>query len=154
MLKLSKLTDYAMVVMAHLARHPEKSSNARSIAEQTGIALPTTSKLLKRLAQYRLLVAQRGVKGGYRLILPASGISLLEIIQALEGQVALTECSHTERRCSVEKHCLIRDNWRKISAFFHGTLDRISVSDLIRPLELEPLLKQLVVIRKHREYSE
>jgi FeS assembly SUF system regulator len=150
MLRLSRLADYAVVIMAYLARHPGQSSNAKNIAVKTGIAFPTTSKLLKRLTQHRLLVAQRGIRGGYQLTLPASDISLLEIIQALEGQIALTKCSHAEHRCSVEKHCMIRDNWRRISAFFQDTLLHISVADLIQPLKLESLLKQPLTLSETR----
>ncbi|MDQ8039986.1 MAG: SUF system Fe-S cluster assembly regulator [Rickettsiella sp.] len=141
MLRLSKLTDYAMVIMAFLASNPgQKASNAKHIAEKTGISLPTISKLLKCLAQHKLLLAHRGMKGGYQLALPATEIALTKIIQALEGQIALTECSHHNRQCSVEKHCVIRDNWRTISAFIQDTLSRISVADLIQPQKLESLL--------------
>lgn len=146
MLRLNKLTDYAMVMMAYLAHNPGQSSNAKRIAGHTGIALPTASKLLKHLSRHQLVVAQRGIKGGYQLASPASDISLLEIIQALEGQIALTECSHTrQHQCTVEKHCLIRDNWRKISAFIQDTLLHISVADLIQPLKLETFLKPLAL---------
>ena len=151
MLRLSKLTDYAIVIMAYLATHPGQPSNAKSIAGQTGISLPTASKLLKRLTQHQLLITQRGMKGGYQLALPACNISLVEIIQALEGQIALTECSHTDRRCSVEKYCMIRNNWRRISAFFQDTLFRISVADLIQPLQLESLLKQPLAVLENNE---
>jgi len=140
MLRLSKLTDYAIVIMTYLGKHPGQSNNAKSIAVQTGIALPTTSKLLKRLTQHQLLVAQRGTKGGYQLASPAADISLVDIIQVVEGQLALTECSHSQRRCSVEKQCMIRDNWRRISTFFQDTLLHISVADMMQPLQLDALL--------------
>ncbi|BBB15098.1 iron sulfur cluster assemblytranscriptional regulator SufA [Candidatus Rickettsiella viridis] len=142
MLRLSKLTDYAMVTMAYLAKHPGQPSNARNIAEKTGVSLATTSKLLKRLARHQLLLAHRGIQGGYQLALPPQDIPLGKIIQALEGQIALTACSHSNRPCGVEKQCMIRDNWRNISAFIQGTLFHISVADLIEPLRLKSLLKQ------------
>lgn len=144
MLRLSKLTDYAMVIMAYLAHHPGLAINAKNIAGHTGISLPTTSKLLKRLSHEQLLVAHRGIKGGYQLALAATDISLGEIIQTLEGPIALTECSHTKRQCWVENQCTIRDNWRRISAFIQATLMHISLADLIQPFNLtkfEPLLK-------------
>lgn len=148
MLRLSKLTDYAMVIMAYLAQHSEQATNAKQIAEKTGISLPTTSKLLKCLSRQKLLFSHRGIKGGYQLALPASDISLKKIIQALEGQIALTECSHTSRHCLVEKHCMIRDNWRRISAFIQETLCQISVAELIHPSKLESKLKQPVAIAR------
>jgi FeS assembly SUF system regulator len=142
MLQLSKLTDYAIVIMAYLATRSEGTTNARHIAQKTGIALPTTSKLLKRLAQEQLLLAQRGMKGGYQLALPATDIPLGKIIQALEGQIALTECSYAQHQCVVEKQCTIRQGWHRISRFIEDTLFHISVADLIQPLKLEPLLKR------------
>lgn len=137
-----------MVIMAYLANHPEEASNAKHIAEKTGISLPTTSKLLKNLTQQQLLHAQRGINGGYRLALPAATISLGKIIQALEGPFALTECSHSNRQCTVEKQCMIRDNWRKISTLIQNTLLQISLADLIQPLKLTSLLKQPLVIQE------
>lgn len=139
MLRLSKLTDYAVVIMAYLAQHTGLAINAKSIAEHTGISLPTTSKLLKRLSHEGLLQANRGIKGGYQLAYPATEISLGAVIQTLEGQIALTECSHNTRACSLEKQCTIRDNWRRISAFIQATLMQISLADLIQPLELNHL---------------
>ncbi len=144
MLRLSKLTDYAIVIMAYLAQHPGLAINAKTIAEHTGIALPTASKLLKRLSHDQLLFANRGVKGGYQLALLATDISLGQLIQTLEGQIALTECNHTALQCTLERQCTIRDNWRKIGNFIQNTLMHISLADLILPLnvmQLEALLK-------------
>lgn len=146
MLRLSKLTDYAMVSMVYLANHPKQASNAKHIAEKTGIPLPTTRKLLKRLAQQQLLLAHRGIKGGYQLGLPAADISLGEIIQALEGPIALSECSHSNHRCALEKHCMTQDNWRRISAFIQDTLINITVADLLQPIKLESLLKKPLAV--------
>lgn len=144
MLRLSKLTDYAIVIMAYLAQRPGLAINAKTIAEHTGISLPTASKLLKRLSHDRLLFASRGVKGGYQLALLATDISLGKLIQTLEGQIALTECNHTALQCTLERQCTIRNNWRRISTFIQSTLMHISLADLISPLnlmKLETLLK-------------
>lgn len=135
MLRLSKLTDYAVVIMAYLSQRPGIAINAKSIAEHTGISLPTASKLLKRLSHEGLLQANRGIKGGYQLAYPATDISLGTVIQTLEGQIALTECSHNLRACGLEKQCTIRDNWRRISAFIQSTFMQISLADLIQPLK-------------------
>jgi len=144
MLRLSKLTDYAVVIMAYLSPYTGLAINAKSIAEHTGISLPTTTKLLKRLSHEGLLQASRGIKGGYQLAYPATDISLGMLIQALEGPIALTECSQHTRACRLEKQCTVRDNWRKISAFIQTTFMQISLADLIQPAELshlETLLK-------------
>lgn len=139
MLRLSKLTDYAVVIMAYLSQYPGLAVNAKSIAEYTGIALPTTSKLLKRLSHEGLLRANRGIKGGYQLAYPATNISLGTVIQTLEGQIALTECSHNTRVCCLEKQCTIRDNWRRISLFIQSMLMHISLADLIQPFKQSQL---------------
>ncbi|MFM2322463.1 MAG: iron sulfur cluster assemblytranscriptional regulator SufA [Pseudomonadota bacterium] len=143
MLRLSKLTDYAIVIMAYLAQHPGLAINAKTIAEHTGIALPTASKLLKRLSASQLLLASRGVKGGYQLALLATDISLGKLIQTLEGQIALTECNHTARQCTLERQCTIRDNWRRISAFIQNTLMQISLAELILPFNTMKLATRL-----------
>lgn len=144
MLRLSKLTDYAMVIMAYLAQHPERAFSAKSIAGHTGISLPTTSKLLKRLSHEQLLVAHRGIKGGYQLALATTDISLGKIIQTLEGPIVLTECSHTKQVCALERQCNIRNNWRTINAFIRDTLMHISLAELILPFNLtfKSLLKR------------
>lgn len=139
MLRLSKLTDYAVVIMAYLSQHPGIAINAKSISEHTGISLPTASKLLKRLSHEGLLQANRGIKGGYQLAYPATDISLGTVIQTLEGQIALTECSHNTLACSLEKQCTIRDNWRRINAFIQATLMHISLTDLLQPLKQNQL---------------
>lgn len=140
-----------MVTMAYLAKCPGQPRNARCIAEKTGVSLATTSKLLKRLASHQLLLTQRGTQGGYQLALPPQDIPLGKIIQALEGQIALTACSHSSRSCDVEKQCMIRDNWRSISAFIKGTLYQISVADLIEPLPLKSLLKKPLALLENAE---
>ncbi len=135
MLRLSKLTDYAVVIMAYLSSHPGLAINAKQVAEHTGIAVPTTSKLLKHLSHQGLLQANRGIRGGYQLAYPAEDISLGTLIQTLEGPIALTECSHQTRRCNLAQQCTIRDNWRRISAFIQMTFMQISLADLIQPLK-------------------
>ncbi|EDP46169.1 SUF system Fe-S cluster assembly regulator [Rickettsiella grylli] len=139
MLRLSKLTDYAVVIMAYLSQHPGLAINAKKIAERTGIALPTTSKLLKHLTHRGLLHANRGIRGGYLLAYPAADISLGTLIQTLEGPIALTECSHRTRTCRFAQQCTIRDNWRRISAFIQMTFMHISLADLIQPMKLSHL---------------
>ncbi len=140
MLRLSKLTDYAIVMMAYLTQAPHDSSSAKQIAEQTGVSLPTASKLLKRLARCGLLNAHRGIKGGYQLAYPAQEISLSHIIRALEGPIGLTDCSHTTPGCSLEKDCRIRDNWRRVSALLEEMLSHVSIADLVQAADQLPSL--------------
>lgn len=146
MLRISKLTDYGTVVMAYLASHPTTGHTAKEIAENTHITLPTVSKLLKLLAKSGLLVAQRGAKGGYGLATAAKNISLAQIINSLEGGIALTDCSHGNGHCAVEKQCAIRSNWRTISDVLRETLSAISLTQIINPIEpcqIKPSLKAI-----------
>lgn len=136
MLRISKLTDYGVVVMAYLARHAqqEQACNAKEIAQGTNIKLPTVSKLLKLLARNGLLIAQRGVNGGYSLAAAAQEISLARIISVLEGNIALTECGHRHGLCVMEPQCMIRHNWQTISAAIGETLQEISLAQMIAPI--------------------
>lgn len=132
MLRISRLTDYGTVVMAYLANNADIAHNAKEIAQQTHVALPTVSKLLKLLAKAGLLVAQRGAKGGYSLALPAKDISLAQIIGAMEGNIALTDCSHHQNGCAMESLCAIRSNWRMINEALHEALSAISLGEMIK----------------------
>lgn len=135
MLRISKLSDYGMLVMAYLATHTTQAYNAKDIAQHTHIALPTVSKLLKLLARYGLLMAQRGAKGGYILAMSAENISIAQIINAVEGNFALTECSQSKGLCVVETHCSLRHNWQKISHVLYNALDNISLAEMNKPLK-------------------
>jgi len=146
MLRISKLTDYGTVVMAYLASHPETGHAATEIAEQTNIALPTVSKLLKLLARNKFLVAQRGAKGGYSLALPAKDISLAQIVHALEGDIALTTCGHQHGICAMETRCAIRNNWRLISDVIYETLSGISLLQMISPIKTQQVKTKLAVL--------
>jgi len=101
------------------------------------LPLPTVSKLLKELLRSGLLVSQRGVNGGYSLSREPQEISLAEIIAALEGPIALTECStDTIGLCALESCCAIKKNQQIISQVVRGVLDRLTLSDLIQPLQV------------------
>lgn len=138
MIRLSKLTDYALVVMSCMARSSNQSSRtARDLSLELQLPLPTVSKLLKELLWSGLLVSQRGIKGGYSLTREPREISLSEIIAALEGPIALTECStDTIGLCALEPCCAIKKNQQIISQAVRGVLDRLTLSDLIQPLQL------------------
>jgi FeS assembly SUF system regulator len=138
MIRLSKLTDYALVVMSSMARRSNQSSHtARDLSLELHLPLPTVSKLLKELLQSGLLISQRGVKGGYNLSREPQEISLAEIIAALEGPIALTECStDTIGLCTLEPCCAIKKNQQIISQAVRGVLDRLTLSDMVQPLQL------------------
>ncbi|MEA5445532.1 SUF system Fe-S cluster assembly regulator [Gammaproteobacteria bacterium AB-CW1] len=133
MLKLSRLTDYATLVLAHLARHGESRHSAAEVAEQTGLAGPTVSKVLKALAREGLVSSTRGAAGGYALARPAREISAANIIDAIEGPVAVTECSHEDGDCSLESICGVGQGWQKINSVIRRTLEGITLEELLTP---------------------
>lgn len=143
MLRISKLTDYATVVMAYLANHAEQAHNAKAIAQYTHIALPTVSKLLKSLTRHKLLTAQRGSKGGYSLAVPANAISIAQIVHALEGDIALTECSHSKGSCTMETRCAVRSNWQIISNVIYKTLSKITLAEITQPIKATRIQRHL-----------
>jgi len=151
MLRISKLTDYATVVMAYLANNSKQPHNAKTIAHDTHIALPTVSKLLKVLTRHNLLIAQRGAKGGYSLATTANKISVVQIIQALEGDFALTECSHTKGSCSIETTgCAIRSNWRTVSEIIRSTLSNITLAEMIQPIKPKKISQHFIPLSELR----
>ncbi len=135
MLKVSKLTDYGTVLMTFLAQQPGRVFNAREITEHTHVALPTVSKLLKLLTKQGLLLSQRGAKGGYVLARPPEDITVAQIIAALEGDLGLTECAHSDSTCVIEPQCHIRHNWRVINTAIHVALDSVSLAQMAKPLQ-------------------
>lgn len=143
MLRISKLADYGTMVLAHLAQHPDQSHNAKSIAGKTRLQLPTVSKILKILAQQSLVTSQRGVLGGYRLAQPASQISLAQIIQAMDGGIALTTCGHGTGLCHVQDVCTIQHNWLVISQSIHDALSAVSLADVLKPLSKQTIKASL-----------
>jgi FeS assembly SUF system regulator len=134
MIRLSRLTDYGIVLMATLAQSDECSPhNARELAAEVGLPDPVVSKLLKALARGGLLNSHRGAKGGYGLARPASEISVPEMIEVLEGPIRLTECAQHPGACAQEASCHVREPWQLINAAVHDALARISLADLAAP---------------------
>lgn len=133
MLRVSKLTDYATVVMAAMAEAPESLHAASGLAERTRLELPTVSKLLKQLAAAGLIESRRGVNGGYRLVRAPARITVLEIFEAMEGKLAMTDCADHEGGCQREGHCQVRVQWRRISSVIARAMADVSLADLQQP---------------------
>jgi FeS assembly SUF system regulator len=134
MLRLSKLTDYATVILSFMARDKTQMHAAMEIASTTGIALPTVSKILKLLVNANVLISTRGAKGGYVLARMPEEISVATVISALEGPIALTECSISQQNCGQASGCNIGGNWSLINRTIHIALDSVTLADLIRPV--------------------
>ncbi len=134
MLRISKLTDYAILVMVELARDGEMSS-AHLVAERVHVEVPTASKVLKLLAGAGLLESYRGANGGYRVTRQAADISVAEVIAAIEGPIAMTECSIEEGLCSQEDNCELRGNWQRISVAVSRALQEVSLAEMAAPMK-------------------
>jgi len=141
MVRLGKLTDYGLVLMTCIARNrvvPLRT--ARDLAAESRLPVSTVSKLLKELLHCGLLVSHRGIKGGYILARDPQEISVLEIIAAIEGPMALTECStDVIGLCGIESGCPIKSNQQIINQAIRGVLEKVTLSDLAHPLQLTPL---------------
>ena len=133
MLRVTKLTDYATVVLTVLAASAGEVLSATEIAERAGLEATTVSKVLKPLAQAALVEGFRGAHGGYRLARPARDIRLIEVIEAMEGPLSVTECSVHDGQCGLESSCGLRRNWRRINDVIAQSLRGISLQDMLEP---------------------
>jgi len=131
MLRISKLTDYATVILASLSAEPEALHSASGLAERTGIAAPTVSKLLKELQRAGIVRSTRGARGGYQLARSAQQISAAQIIDAVEGPVALTECASDNGQCDLESHCSVGHSWQRVSLAIRRSLQEVPLTSLI-----------------------
>jgi FeS assembly SUF system regulator len=130
MLRISRLTDYATVVLATLAEQPERVQTATALADRTRIAAPTVSKLLKQLQRANLVTSTRGLHGGYQLARPAAQITAADILDALEGPVALTDCSAGEGHCEIEGNCRVGRVWQRLNIAIRRSLQDVSLAQL------------------------
>lgn len=133
MFRISKLTDYATVVLCLLAEQASAVHSASDLAARARLELPTVSKLLKMLGQAGLVESFRGANGGYRLARAATQISVADIIVAMEGPIGVTECALHDGICGHETHCGVRSNWRRISAAVADTLRAMTLADMLDP---------------------
>jgi FeS assembly SUF system regulator len=134
MLKLSKLADYATVIMTALAADPARARNALELAEGTHVSAPTAAKLLKQLTRGGLVESIRGAHGGYRLARAPEKITVADVIGALEGPIAVTECSAHGSDCSIQSSCATRANWRLINRAIRGALEAVTLAQMAAPL--------------------
>jgi FeS assembly SUF system regulator len=130
MLRISRLTDYATVLLAALAEAPGRVQTATCLAEQTKLALPTVSKLLKQLQRAGLVISTRGLRGGYQLARPATEISAGAILDALEGPFAITDCASGHGQCGLEKNCRVGHAWQRLNITIRRSLHEVSLAQL------------------------
>ncbi len=136
-IRLSKLTDYAVVMLSHMAAREGEVYTTARLAERSGVPEPTAAKILKLLARASILVSQRGSGGGYGLARPAAEISVAEIIVALDGPIALAACVEGSLdHCGVERLCAMRGNWNRVNRAIRDALEEISLVDMAAPFSM------------------
>lgn len=132
MIKLSKLTDYAVVVLVDLAQHAAALQSASVIAARTSLPEPTVSKILKILARHDIVRSIRGAQGGYRLEESPDCIAVKDVIEAIDGPIALTSCvSQADNTCAVERQCVVSGRWNKVNDAVTSALAKITLVDMM-----------------------
>jgi FeS assembly SUF system regulator len=146
MLRISRLTDYATVLLATLACEPDRLHTASSLAQRCRLGTATVSKILKQLQRSGLVQSSRGAHGGYRLAKPAQDISAAAILDALEGPLALTDCSVGSGLCDIESACRVGRSWQRVNLAIRRSLYDVSLAQLAG-LEREavPLLPRVAL---------
>jgi len=139
-IRLSRMTDYGIVVMSQMGQDLDAAKTAHEIALSCGIPAPTASKLLKALARAGLVDSRRGAHGGYALAREPDDITAADIIEALEGPVALTACVEgSESDCGVESLCPMRGGWDRVNTAIRQALEDLTLADLTAPMEFPEL---------------
>ena len=131
-MRLSSMADYAIVAMAAAARHCGSARvNASDLAEETGLPLPTMQKVVSKLSAAGLLRSTRGIGGGLKLARPAAAITLADIVEAVEGPIALTSCvEHGNHLCTLESACQVKPHWPVVNAALRGALAGVPLTQL------------------------
>ena len=143
-MRISNMADYAVVTMSAAARHCGASQgsarqvNAGQLASETGLPVPTVAKLVSRLAAAGLLRSTRGIGGGLRLARPPAAITLADIIEAVEGPIAMTSCGNSgPHACTLESACALRPQWPQVNRAVRGALAQVSLTQLTHPVTME-----------------
>jgi FeS assembly SUF system regulator len=154
MLRISKLTDYAIIVLGYMAKEPARTYAATDLAESAGVAVTTVSKVLKALTRAAVLTSTRGVKGGYQLARAPERTSIASIIYALEGPIALTECGLEHDSCQQSSSCHIRGNWGVINRAIRTALESVTLADMAKPAPEEFLIPLSSISVQPKRYAE
>jgi FeS assembly SUF system regulator len=139
MFRLNRLTDYAVVVLSQMSGSTRRLRSAQQISRDTGVPLPTVAKVLNALTREGLVESHRGAAGGYALSRDAGRITVAEIIQAMEGPIALTACVDAGGGCEVESICPMRGTWDKVNRAIHQALSQVTLKDLVEGSSPFPL---------------
>lgn len=130
MLRITKIADYGFILLAHMAdQDQDLLYNAKDLSATTNIPLPTVSKVLKILTQSGILQSHQGSKGGYSLVRSASQITAAEILEAVEGPLAMTDCSSAE---GCERNCQVSPSWKKVNGTVIRALKGLTLADMAK----------------------
>lgn len=140
MLRITRLTDYATVILAHMASAPAQVCSAKSLSDNMKIGLPTVSKILKMLSARSIVLATRGAEGGYRLFQSPESVTLVDILAAMEGPVALTECAMAGHHCLQAHDCGVQGHWQRINEVVMTALRQVTLADLIQSPANSPFI--------------
>lgn len=146
MLRLNKLTDYAIVMLSRMGEREGEVFTVPSLAQDSGVPQPTVAKLMKQLGRAGVVTSQRGAAGGYMLSRRPEDVSIAEIVTALEGPISLTACiDGVDTSCSSLSLCPMSGNWNKVNRAIRSALDNVSLADMapeplpfLRPDALPP----------------
>ena len=142
MLRITKLTDYAIVLASYLAR-TDAPRSCRQLSEASGLSKPTVAKILKTLSHSGIVSASRGACGGYSLTRQPTEITVADLIEATEGPIAVTECTQTSEVCAKEERCGLKANWARINQALGAALSAISLAEMAASGKLSQELIQL-----------
>lgn len=142
MIKLSKMADYAVVILSALAAEQGERVSASTLAEKTGLPEPTVAKVLKMLAKERIVDSERGANGGYALIGTINQIAILNVIKATDGPLAIAACvdTHEGACCTHEKACPVKGKWNPVNQAIIAALSNVTLADMVPPSNPPPLM--------------
>ena len=132
MIRVSKMADYGVVAISYMARDPKLHYSAAQVSRNTGVPLPSASKVLKLLAKANILYSRRGATGGYRLSKDPHHISVADLVIAIDGPIAITDCLEqtSGNTCSLEEICFVRKPWQKVSKAIQVALEEVTLADI------------------------
>ncbi len=142
MLRVSRLTDYALVLLTQLAQNSAEAVSAQTLATDTRLHVPMASKALKALSRAGWVESQRGQQGGYRLSRPATDIRILEVVELFEGPIALAPCQTRDGDCELQQSCQMRPHWHLINSRLRGELEKLTVAELAQPPRRESIIHE------------
>ena len=148
MLRITEMTDYAVLILANLALYDNKLLTAKEIASETHLSLPTTQKILKKLNRKNLVISKQGVSGGYSLDPETKKLSIATLLEKLDGDLSITQCSSNDDQCEVEDFCNIGNAWQMINQRVQWALNDITLSDLIHPTRIEQFISTNIPVSR------